>query len=49
MKTEIVVSLCGAVKRSPNREPDEYAYFTEVFGFPSRPLGTHVKRKENRR
>lgn len=33
MKTKIVVSLRGAVKRSPNREPDEFAYFTEVCGF----------------
>lgn len=33
MKTEIVVSLFGAVKRSPNCEPDEYAYFAQVRGF----------------
>lgn len=33
MKTEIVVSLWGAMKRSPNREPDEFAYFTQVCGF----------------
>lgn len=33
MKTEIVVSVWGAVKRSPNREPDEFAYFTQVCGF----------------
>lgn len=33
MKTEIVVSLFGAIKRSSNREPDEYAYFTQVRGF----------------
>lgn len=33
MKTEIVVSVWGAVKRSPNREPDEFAYFTKVCGF----------------
>ena len=33
MKTEIVVSIGGAVKRSPNREPDEYAYFAQVRGF----------------
>lgn len=33
MKTEIVVSIGGSVKRSPNREPDEYAYFAQVRGF----------------
>lgn len=33
MKTEIVVSIGGAVKRSPNSEPDEYAYFAQVRGF----------------
>lgn len=33
MKTEIVVSLHGAVKRSSTQEPDEFAYFTQVFGF----------------
>lgn len=38
MKTEIVVSLFGAIKRSSNREPDECAYFTEVFGFPRNAL-----------
>lgn len=33
MKTEIVVSLHGAVKRSSTQEPDEFAYFTQVCGF----------------
>lgn len=33
MKAEVVVSLRGAVKRSPNREPDEFSYFTQVDGF----------------
>lgn len=38
MTAEIVVSLFGAIKRSSNREPDECAYFTEVFGFPRNTL-----------